>query len=629
MALSGSVNSTSYSGRYYTLAWTATQNIASNTSTISWTLSCSGGKVNMYAERTLKVVINGKAVVDKTSRVERYKGTIASGTTTIAHNTDGTKSFSVSISAAVYTSAVNCTGSKNFTLNQIPRGASITSADAFTDESSPVLTYSNPAGSIVNSLQACIASTDGGTIYVPYRDISISGTSYTFDFTEEERENLRKLIPNAKSLETKFYIKTVIGTNTFYSSLQKTFSIANAEPEVSIDAYAADTLTQNLFGKHSLIMGVTDVAYVVSATAKKHATIKSYSVVNGTETKTTATGTFTDIKDRNFTVTVTDSRGFTKKSNIMFGTYVEYVYPTATLSYSNVSVEGRVDLDMRGNCYGGNFGANPNAIILQYRYKASDGSWSGWKTHTDISISGNTYSSSYTLSGLDYRKTYIIEYKIVDSISGATSNQIEINFVPLFDWGANDFQFNVNTFWANGNIGVRGITTDGTPIQSLIPCNANNNMTIGYGLYDLGIGNTNIYGNRLNLISNETVSLNNGAIYGEHVLFNNPDGAAAAVTLSQSAADFTYLEIYFEDNNLDGAGYTKIYNPDGKEVDLSVIEATPSNMTYIRRTSYSISGKTITPLNTGYLNFGASTGTSTTVATGTNYLRITRVVGIK
>jgi hypothetical protein len=50
-----------------------------------------------------------------------YTGTIKSGTLTINHNSDGSKSFSVSVSAAIYTTAVNCTGSGSFTLDKIPR----------------------------------------------------------------------------------------------------------------------------------------------------------------------------------------------------------------------------------------------------------------------------------------------------------------------------------------------------------------------------------------------------------------------------------------------------------------------------------------------------------------------------
>lgn len=630
MALSGSLTTTAYSGRYYTLSWTATQDVGTNTSTVSWTLSCTGGTNNWYAERTLYVVINGKAVVNKTARVERYKGTIATGTTKITHNTDGTKSFSASVSAAVYGSSVNCTGSKNFTLNQIPRAAIITSADSFNDEQSPVLKYSNPAGTAVSSLQACIASTDGSTIYIPYRDIAISGTSYTFDFTDDERSSLRQLTMNTKSLEVKFYIKTVIGTNTFYSSLQKTLTIVNAEPHVSLVTWAEDSLTESLLGTDDgIILGISTIAYDVFRKGQKYAEITGQHITNGTATASTPFGSFPNATSATTTATVTDSRGNTTTVLHTVGTVVNYINPTANLRYSNVSVEGRVDLDFSGNYYSGNFGSTPNTLTIEYRYKPNDGDWTAYQTLADVSISNNTYSASYTLSGLDYRKSYTIEYRLTDKIKTITSNSVDINFVPLFDWGAEDFQFNIDTFWKNGNVGVRGITTDGEKVQSLIPCNSNNNMTIGYGLYSLGIGNTNIYGNGLHFISNNIPTLNGGSLYGEHVLFDNENGAAGAITLSQPASEFKYLEIYFEDNNLNGAGYTKVYNPDGKEVDLSIVEATPTDMTYIRRTSYSISDTTITPISMGYLNFGATTGTSVSVSTGTNYLRITRVVGIK
>ena len=78
MALSGSINTNDYSGRYYNFSWTATQSIETNSSNISWTLNASGGKANWYAERLCQVVINGAYVFNKSNRVERYKGVVAS-----------------------------------------------------------------------------------------------------------------------------------------------------------------------------------------------------------------------------------------------------------------------------------------------------------------------------------------------------------------------------------------------------------------------------------------------------------------------------------------------------------------------------------------------------------------------
>ena len=77
-----SISTNAYSeGRYYTFSYSLSQDKAKNTTTINWTLSCAGG-VSWYAERTLILNIAGDNVVNKTDRVKRYAGNIASGTKT-------------------------------------------------------------------------------------------------------------------------------------------------------------------------------------------------------------------------------------------------------------------------------------------------------------------------------------------------------------------------------------------------------------------------------------------------------------------------------------------------------------------------------------------------------------------
>ena len=125
MALEGSVSTDKYGARYYKVTWEATQTVSTNKSKITWKLYAKGGDDSWYAERTLKVVVAGKTVFSKTERKERYTGLIDSGTVTVTHADDGTKSFSISIKAAVYGSSVNCTASKTFTLNKIARASTI------------------------------------------------------------------------------------------------------------------------------------------------------------------------------------------------------------------------------------------------------------------------------------------------------------------------------------------------------------------------------------------------------------------------------------------------------------------------------------------------------------------------
>lgn len=126
MALSGTVKTNADSnGRYYQLAWTATQSTANNTSTISWTLSAQGYSGGWVAERTLYVTIDGATVYNKSDRVERKVGTIKTGTKTITHNSNGSRSFTITLGAAVYGTSVNCKGSGTFALNTIGRASTL------------------------------------------------------------------------------------------------------------------------------------------------------------------------------------------------------------------------------------------------------------------------------------------------------------------------------------------------------------------------------------------------------------------------------------------------------------------------------------------------------------------------
>lgn len=113
MANSITLKSNSYDGRYLQLVCEQTsKNSANNTSTVKWTLSAVGGNENYYTTGPTKVIINGTTVYSK-SRVAwddktfpAAKGS-TSGTLTITHTNDGSKSISVSLSTAIYTSTTN------------------------------------------------------------------------------------------------------------------------------------------------------------------------------------------------------------------------------------------------------------------------------------------------------------------------------------------------------------------------------------------------------------------------------------------------------------------------------------------------------------------------------------------
>ncbi len=209
MALSGSLRTsawTSPNGDNVSLlfSWTATQDVTSNTSTISWTLTGSRSSATAYVSAGgFKVVIDGETVYEKSTdyRIKLYNGTtVASGTKTIAHNSDGARSFGVSVQGGIYTYAVNCTGSQTFTLNNIPRKSSLTVATGCLGEAQTLTVDRKSPGFTHTITYVCGGAT--GTVCTKSTATSISWTPPL---------ELAEQAPQGQSVSVAFTIETFSG----------------------------------------------------------------------------------------------------------------------------------------------------------------------------------------------------------------------------------------------------------------------------------------------------------------------------------------------------------------------------------------------------------------------------------
>ena len=115
-------------------------------------------------------------------------------------------------------------------------------------------------------------------------------------------------------------------------------------------------------------------------------------------------------------------------------------------------------------------------------------------------------------------------------------------------------------------------------------------------------------------------------VYTETVLFSGSTNGT--VTLSDSVANYEYIEIFFTDNNNRGGGYTKLYSADGQTLHLDLVETNGSGSFYIRHTNYTVSGSSIAPISNKY-GYSYWSGSSWSNSGAKNYLKITRVVGVK
>lgn len=534
MATSGSFTTSAYnSKKWLEFYWERTNySIANNTTTIKWTLT-GRGQSGYHKAGNFKVVIDGETVYSSGTRIELYPGTVvASGTKTIKHNTDGTRSFSASAEAGIYYVAVNCTGSNSWSLDSLPRQATLSAAPNFNDEANPTITYSNPAGNSVTSLDACISLT-GATDDIAYRAVSKTGSSYTFSLTDAERNVLRNATTGSNSRTVKFFLRTIIGGNTFYSTLDKTFSITNGSPTLSPTVVDTNATTKALTGDaNKLVKYYSNAYYTIGAAAKKGASISSQKVTHNGKTMTSATGTFNAVENGTFVFSTTDNRTNTVSKTIT-KTVIPYVKLTCNQNIG-ITVDGAASIAIKGNCFSGSFGAVSNVITVQYRWKENGGTYSAWTT-VSASTSGSTYSATASLTGLNYKKTYVFQAKVADKLSSATTGEQKAKANPVFDWGENDFAFNVpvkfNAGFSEANAAVAALIDDNEDVPTGdYVIEQGNDGAYAYKKWNSGLMEAwRVSQAQMSITATETAAT--GAYYTTQTNFKTTNGAAQFVSL--------------------------------------------------------------------------------------------------
>ena len=431
-----------------------------NTSVVSYKFWVSNGSNNRFIDDNWNwnISIGGQTIAIKNFDFYVYPynvtQTIASGKITVKHNSDGSLNMPYNVSVP-NVKASNQYGmpamslSGTWTLTEIPRQASITSVASFTDESNPIIYYSNPAGNEVESLQACIANDTGGVQYVKYRDIPKTGTSYQFVLTDEERNVLYAATPNSNTLKVRFYVKTVIGETSYYSNVAKTMTIVNANPVVSASVADTNNATIALTGDNQkFIKYYSNVKVTATVTAQKGATI----------TETTGTGTYNETQKNSWSVEAIDSRGNATKKTVS-GTLISYVKLTCNIESTIPDANGNIDVRCTGGYFNGSFGKVANTLEVKCRYKKPDGTYSDWYTMTSTK-NGNYYGAykSLTIPDFDYQAVYTFECQATDKLATVSSASSPVKSRPAFHWGENDFVFEVPVTF-NGGVNAGGVWT--------------------------------------------------------------------------------------------------------------------------------------------------------------------------
>lgn len=296
------------------------QSIANNTSTVYYKLYIKGedgyGFWNKYHTGKTSVVINGYTVHSQTGRDFdiKYGGTqqLASGTTTVKHNNDGSKSFS--FSASLWSSSATGSISGNFTLSKIPRASSFS--------------LQNTSGTNISSIYAGntvkIAINKKVSFFTHTIKVSYSGTGETLvnkttsssvNWTNSENV-MTNYMKSLKSMNLTFTLETYDGSTRIGSSSKSlTLNVpSSAGPVInSVNVTEVNTNKINIIGETPFFQLLSDLNVITDADAKYGASIKNINVSLGSITRTGSNVKLEDINlsgDQNIKVTVQDSRGF-------------------------------------------------------------------------------------------------------------------------------------------------------------------------------------------------------------------------------------------------------------------------------------------------------------------------------
>lgn len=584
--------------------------------------------------------------------------------------------------------------------------ATITSAPNFNDENNVTIGYSNPFGNNVSSLQACISWTGGADI--AYRDISKTGTSYTFAFTEDERNKFRQAA-TSNTLSVIFYIRTVYNDTNYYSTATRTLTIVNANPTFVDFKFAdVDDVTVALTGdSKAIVKGESNIYVYVpaanKATANKYASMDKYRIAIGSQTvelsysSSSEVGTtLYNVSSDSVIVYAVDSRGNSTAKQLWASRYIDYFPPRITYveAKRTDSVKEETTLYFSGVFWNGNFGAQQNAIRgCHYKYRlAGTSEWKGQVELTNLSISGNTFSYSIKMhgdlgaEGFDINNSYEISVAIMDYLNareapiftlgpGLPGIAIYKNFVAIgqrYDTGLGGaLQVNGRPIFRSNRLALDSSGQSGDTAYFEIYKNGARGAFMGFGnpssdifhiynenaggfvfndeirwsskhysstdanyfghsgTYYLGTNVSNAPTSYLRMLvmgtagSGDTSQLatyvssgatwvrgcSNGTwhpwlhLMGAQTLYYNSSGSNGTITLSESASQFSYLEIFYR-STYSHYSSVRVYAPNGKSALLSNSHVFPASGTLVTQSRVVLISGTSISTATGNEAFG-------------------------
>lgn len=407
------------------LVTTNSQSTANNTSNVTFTFQArrtdySVYVYNNYGQAYWQIAAGGKSSGNNYFNISWNYGknvwfTIASWSTTITHNSDGT--YSSYAEAYVYTgvSPSSLSGSVNYTLTTIPRASSISSISGSTIGSNITVNIARQSSSFTHQVWWRINGTGSWTSLG-----TNFGTSCTF--------NLPMSVCNSVTQSTTCTLNIAIRaiSNGSYVGGEVWSSKTVSVPSSVVPSFSSLSVTDTSRAKNLgiWVQGISTASCTINGAGGSYGSwITSYristSAGHNIYSSSGTTGTINSSGNVTVTGTVTDSRGRTASKSVTINLkaysaprFNSYNITRSSSTPTNVTVaaSGSVSSLLNGS-------TQKNTLSYVIKYKQS--SASAWTSVTAVS-GGTSFNNSKALTGISSTRSYNFQLVLTDYFNSVT-----------------------------------------------------------------------------------------------------------------------------------------------------------------------------------------------------------------
>lgn len=393
------------------------------------------------------------------------------------------------------------------------------------------------------------------------------GDSYSWTLPNE----LYAQIPNSKSGSGTIYCETYnSGTkigDTKTCSFTALVNESASKPVVTLTVTDTNDKTVALTGNaNKLIKYYSTAKLNVKTITKNYANMGTLSVnANGSVTTSTSTDyerTIANVDGNSFTAIATDSRGIPSDTDVKTPDMVNYVILTCNDTLYRPEQTGS-ELKLRVSGNFFNGSFGSQANTLSLKYRYRE-------------KGASSYGAYYDITPTILNNTYSADISLGTNFDYQKAYDVEVVATDLLD-------------------------------SKTVPASISQGIPIVW----MGEDSIEIFGKQILI---------------PYTLYNNSSGNNGTVSLSDTVANYKYLEIYYTKSNVHDC--TKIANPNNKLIALSIDFMETSNYQQLVNSTFSVVDNTITYSGGLWSNF-YKTGSLISADTMRAEIYITKVIGYK